>query len=129
MSWISTYGLRAAFVLGMGCVGLPFWLQPYNRVNVPDALYGPGLLVVGVLALVMRARGIAGFWRTSNVMAATVPAAVMARVIVEGLADPTRHNLWPLAILIAAAVGYAAAIPGAVVGHLVWLLRTARAGR
>jgi len=104
-------------------VGIPFWTAPYSTLNVPDALYGPGLAVVFGLALLLRAAGITSLARSWNVMAVTVPAAVMARVVVEGSLDPTRHNLWPLVVLIAALVGYFSAGPGAGIGHLIRRLR------
>lgn len=128
MTWVKSYGLKAAFVIGVLSIGMPFWLMPYNKINVPDALYGPGLVIVFVLALLLRAAGIATFLRTWNVMAATIPSAVMARVIVECLMDPTKHNLWPLVILIAAAVGYLCTVPGVVIGHVICRMRQTHSG-
>lgn len=128
MPWVKSYGLKAAFVIGVLSIGIPFWLMPYNRINVPDALYGPGLVIVFILALLLRAAGITPFLRTLNVMAATVPSAAMARVIVEGLMDPTKHNLWPLVVLIAAVVGYLSSAPGVVIGHLICRLRQTHSG-
>jgi len=115
--------LRNAFLLALVSVGVPFWQIPYRAVNVPDALYGPGLGVVFLLALLLSASGRVGFGRTLNVMAAAVPAAVLVRVVVEGVLDPTRHNLWPLVMIIAAVVGYVAATPGALLGYLIGRLR------
>lgn len=129
MVWVKCYGLKAAFAIGVLSIGIPFWLMPYNKINVPDALYGPGLAIVFLLALLLRAAGITTFLRTLNVMAATVPAAVMARVIVEGfLMDPKKHNLWPLVIVIAAVVGYLTIAPGVVIGHVICRLRQTHSG-
>lgn len=110
--------LLGAFVLGFLFVGIPFWIIPYSRVTVPNDLLGIGMVVVFMLALLLRLSGSARFMATLNTMAMTMPAALMARVLVEGLMDPTRHNLWPLALAIAMAVGYATALPGTLVGHL-----------
>lgn len=125
MHWLIANRLKLAFLIGATSVGIPFWMVPYQKLNVPDALYGPGLAVVFLFALLLRATGTSAFWRTSHVMAAAVPVAVIVRVIVEVVIDPTRHNLWPLVLAIAAVVGYASAVPGAVVGHLVLRLRRA----
>ena len=61
-----------------------------------------------------------------NVIAASVPAAVVVRIIVEGIMDPTKHNLWPLVVIISAMVGYAVTAPGAILGHLLGRLRSSQ---
>jgi hypothetical protein len=43
----------------------------------------------------------------------------MARVIVETSQDPTSHNLWPLELIIAAAVGLVFALAGSLAGGLL----------
>lgn len=114
--------LTGAFMLGLLFVGLPLWLTPYSQVNVPDSLLGIGTAVVLVLSFLLRFSGIASFTRSLNVMAMTLPTALMLRVIVEGLMDPTKHNLWPLTLVIAVAMGYLTALPGAGLAHLLrWL--------
>jgi hypothetical protein len=120
LTWIHSHRLKTAFIIGVFSVGIPFWLIPYSSLNVPDGLYGPGLAIIFILAVLLRAAGITTFFRTLNLMAATVPTAVMMRVIVEGLLDPTRHNLWPLVILIAFVIGYLCTVPGVVIGQLIF---------
>jgi hypothetical protein len=112
------YQTWAAFAVSFLAVGLPYWLIPYKSVNLPDALIAPGLLVVCAAALLLRALRIAPLWRTAAVIGAAVPAAVFARVVVEGLQDPTSHNLWPLEIVIAAALGFVWALAGAIIGTI-----------
>jgi hypothetical protein len=73
-------------------VGIPYCMIPYNKVNLPDALPGPGLLAV--------------------------VAAVFLRIVVEGTADPTSHNLWPFEVIIAVGLGFSIAFAGAVIGRL-----------
>lgn len=105
LDW-SKYWWQPGFALGFFAVGLPYWLMPYNTINLPDAVIGYGLLMV---------------------MGAAVPAAVMARVVVEGILDSTSHNLWPLEIIIAAVVGGAAGLAGTLLGSvLLWLSRKGR---
>jgi hypothetical protein len=52
-------------------------------------------------------------------MGASVPAAVMARVIYDGASDPTSHNLWPFEIILASGPGLVAGLAGALAGGLL----------
>ena len=74
-------------------------------------------MLFGGFMLAMLAVGIAGFaapawslwrWRGGWRMAAAVPAAIMAfvvlRIIIDTSRDPTSHNLWPFEILMAGAL-------------------------
>ena len=110
---------KPGFTLAFFTVGLPYWLIPYGKLNLPGALLGPGLVVV--LAAAALARGYSGksFLRSVAVMGSAVPAAVLARVIVDVVRDPTSHNLWPFEIVIAMLVGAAAAVAGALLGSLL----------
>jgi protein-S-isoprenylcysteine O-methyltransferase Ste14 len=105
-----------AFVLTFFAVGIPFWSIPYSKLNVPDGLYGFGLVVAFAAAAALCATMKTTFRRAWLVVGLAVPAALMARVIVEGILDPTRHNLWPLALMIAAGLGLIVSCAGAVVG-------------
>jgi hypothetical protein len=63
------------------------------------------------------------------VVAAAVPAAVFARAVVDGMRDPTSHNLWPFEVAIAWMVGLAGAVTGVLIGSVlrrVLGLRTSR---
>ncbi len=112
------YWLIAAFVAGFFAVGYPFWQIPYNKVSLPNTLYGPGLIVVGLAAAMARALGRARLLSVIFVVGAAVPVAVIARVAVETTKDPTSHNLWPFEVVIAAFVGVACSLAGALVGSL-----------
>ncbi len=70
--------LRIAFLASFFIVGAPFWLIPYNKVNLPNALYGAGLVVVAIAAMWLRSYGIAPFWRVVRIMTASVPTSVFA---------------------------------------------------
>ncbi len=110
----------------IGCflvVGVPYWLMPYNKVNLPSALIGPGLLAVALAAMMLRLSGVTSLWIAGGAMGASVPAAVLARVIVEVAQNPTRHNLWPFEIIIALVVGFGCALGGAIAGALLAKLR------
>ncbi|MGH7870970.1 MAG: hypothetical protein ACREQO_01990 [Candidatus Binatia bacterium] len=109
----------AAFVITFFAVGLPYWQIPYSKVSLPDTLYGPGLLVVGMLAFAARAFGKARILTVILLVGAAIPAAVLSRVAVETANDPTSHNLWPLELVIAALVGTVSSSAGALVGSLL----------
>jgi hypothetical protein len=119
--------LLAGFLAGFLAVGIPYWVIPYKSLNLPDALFDFGIFVVGLAALALRAWTIASFWKTTVVVGASAPAAVLGRVFVEGMVDPTSHNLWPFEVVIALGIGFAAALTGAVIGSLVARLRASGA--
>lgn len=106
------------FVLGVLSAGIPYWLIPYHKVNLPDGVWGPQLLIVGAVTLVAFMLRTRPFWKTLWVFAGIVPCAVMLRVIVEGVMDPTSHNLWPFEIIIAFGVGLVGVVPGALIGQM-----------
>lgn len=117
--------LLIAFAIAFIGVGFRYWQLAYSQVSLPDTLYGPGLAAVFVVALMVRAFGLARFWLGWLLIAAAVPAAVMARIAFETASDPTSHNLWPFEVVIAAGVGLFAALGGALLGSLL-LLRSSR---
>ena len=96
--------------------GLPFWQIPYSSVTVPNSFFGFGVVVVFAGAAVLGFR--LGVAKGVMVGAAVFPAVLMARVLVEGIMEPTRHNLWPLALIIAMVLGLIVAGLGAAVGRL-----------
>ena len=120
--------LLIGFLIAFVAVGFAHWQLPYDKVSLPNSLYGPGLVAVGVIALMLRAFGVGRFLTIWWLIAATVPAAVMARVVVETSRDPTSHNLWPLEILIALAVGLVCSLIGTAIGSLL-LMRSSKRPR
>ena len=117
--------LLIAFLIAFIGVGFRYWQVPYPKLSLPDSLYGPGLVAVGVVALMARAFGLARFWKVWLLIAASVPLAVLARVIVETSRDPASHNLWPFEIAIAAGLGLAFALVGTLLGSR-FLLRSSK---
>ena len=120
--------LLIGFLIAFVAVGFAHWQLPYDKVSLPNSLYGPGLVAVGLIALMLRAFGVGRFLTVWLLIAATVPAAVMARVVVDTTRDPTSHNLWPLEILIALAVGLACSLVGAALGSLLLMRSSKRPG-
>jgi hypothetical protein len=108
-----------AFLLTFVAVGVPYWVIPYHKINLPDALLTPGLSLAFLTTLVLRSYGGARFWTVTMTIAAAVPAVVFVRVIVDCAHDPTAHNLWPFEIIIALLIGFVCALAGALVGTVV----------
>lgn len=121
--------LPMAFLVSALAVGVPYWLIPYNKVNLPSALIGPGLFVVMAAALLVRLpRSATGFWKSTAAIGLAVPVPVLARVVWDGVNDPTSHNLWPIEIVIALVLGMACAVAGAVAGSLLSTLASRHMG-
>ena len=110
--------LLIAFLASALAVGRSYWAVPYSGVSLPGSLMVPGLLIVVISACLLAAYGVARFRTVFLIHAASVPAVVFLRIVMDGLADPTLHNLWPLEILIASGVGLSVALPGTVAGIL-----------
>lgn len=111
--------LLIAFLIAFIGVGFRYWQLPYAQASLPDSLYGPGLVAIAVIALMARAFGLARFWKVWLLIAAAVPAAVLVRIAVETAADAATHNLWPLEIAIAAALGLGCSLVGSLLGSLL----------
>ena len=117
--------LLIGFFIAFVAVGFAHWQLPYDKVSLPNSLCGPGLVAVGLIAMMLRAFGVGRFLTVWWLIAATVPAAVMARVVVDTARDSTSHNLWPLEILIALAVGLGCSLVGTALGSLL-LMRSSK---
>ena len=106
--------LAVAFMSAFLAVGVPYWQIPYAQVSLPGTLVGWSLVIVAAVAAVMRLGCRASFVRALFGAGLAVPAAVMARVIVEASQDPTSHNLWPFEVVIAGLLGMGVALLGGV---------------
>lgn len=115
-------GLKAAAVvlLGVAAAGLVLWPVPYDQMEMTARGFVGRWLIAGTVAglaaqLLLR--------RPANVTAGLIAVgyilAVMARVVVETVADPTDHNLWPFELIIAGGVGLLGGGIGALLGSLV----------
>lgn len=113
------------FAIALIGVGFTYWQLPYANLELPHALLGPGLVAVGVVAMLMRAFGTGRFMNIWLLVAASVPLAVAVRVIIDTARDATSHNLWPLELLIAASLGLSASLAGTAIGSL-FLLRSSK---
>lgn len=44
--------------------------------------------------------------------------ATIIKIIIDGVSDPTSHNLWPFEIILLAVIGFASAFIGAGIGFM-----------
>lgn len=107
-----------AFLLCFFIVGVPFWNIPYANVSLPNSFFGIGVTVVFTTSVLLSLVFRFSFRRSTAVPALAFPAALMARVVVEATIEPSRHNLWPLALIIAVLMGFVVAGAGALLGWL-----------
>ena len=106
----------AAFFVAFFVVGIPYWRIAYQDAQLPDVLLHVPLLAVVIAAFVVRRFAGAGFMNATSLAGASVPCAVMARVLVETSSDATTHNLWPIEVVLAIGVGLIASGTGALLG-------------
>jgi hypothetical protein len=117
--WIPAFGFSVSAL----AVGVPYFLIPYRELNLPSALYGPGLCVLVATAALTLACGATNFWKNVAIIGAAVPAVISLRVAVETAADPTSHNLWPFEIIIGSIVSALCAFAGSLIGCIISKLR------
>lgn len=108
--------LALAFFGSFFVVGASYWPIPYAQISLPNAVWGLPLVVVAALAALPSVLSSARFWPSALIVGASVPAAVLARVIYDTSSNPSSHNLWPLEIILATGPGLLAGVAGALVG-------------
>lgn len=106
------------FSVALLAAGIPWWTAPYNRFSLSHPL-----AILGCLALVCIAAWTAGWTplglrRGGLTVGGAVPVAVMVRVLVETVKDPTSHNLWPFEVVFAALFGFGLAYAAGLLGLL-----------
>jgi hypothetical protein len=105
-------------------VGFKYWRLPDDGIGLPQALYGPGLVAVAVVALLLRAFGTGRFANVWLPVASSVPLAVLLRIAVDGVRGKP-HLLWLTEIAIALVIGLAVSLLGTAIGSL-FLLRSSQ---
>jgi hypothetical protein len=58
-TWIPALG----FMVSALAAGVPYFLIPYSELNLPDALYGPGLCMLVATAALTVGCGATTFWK------------------------------------------------------------------
>jgi hypothetical protein len=122
-------GLRTALLFGAAFVvaAALYWPAFERKINLPQAIYGLPLWLTGAVAVIDGVMSRRPFARSLWLAAAVLPAAVFARVVYDGMRDPTSHNLWPFEIAYTLWFSVPVAAVGAAVGWL--LLKLLRAGK
>ena len=109
-----------AFLVACLACGLPLWPIPYAQVSMPGNPAATTWLMAGSLAGLLAALLHPRRWRLPiGLTGAGFVAAVVSRVAVETLRDPTSHNLWPFEVVIAGGIGLMAGLLGTSLAHLV----------
>jgi hypothetical protein len=119
--------LPIAFLIALVGVGFHYWQAPPAQAALPGAIQIAGLAAVAVVAMLARAFGVAVFWKVWLVVAASVPAAVLLRVLLDA-SRASVSGAWPRDLLMAAALGLGCALLGTAVGSLL-LTRSSRRPR
>jgi hypothetical protein len=112
------------FLIAFVGVGFPYWQLAPELAGLPRALYGPGLVAVGVVAMLLRAFGTGRFllWL---LIAMAVPAAVLVRLGLNALRGMEGPGLAIADVAVGLVLGLATAFIGMLVGSL-FLLRSSR---
>lgn len=114
------------FAIALIGVGFKYWQLPHAQASqLPGALLGPGLVAVGVVAMMLRAFGTARFWKVWLLAAAAVPAAVLVRMFVDTQPVGSAHHSGLGELAVATGLGLVAALLGTAIGSL-FLLRSSR---
>lgn len=113
------------FLIALVGVGFPYWQLPAELAGLPRALYGPGLVAVGVIAMLLRAFGTGRFLTLWLLIAAAVPAAVLIRLALDASRGVAGPGLAVADVVVGLGLGLGAALAGMLVGSL-FLLRSSR---
>ena len=120
--------IAGTLLLGLLAGGLPLWPIAYENLSLTSGGFVVTWICTGVLAA-----GIAGRFSTlprlsiSLFVACGFVAAVLARIIVDGMEDSTTHSYWPFEIVITIIVSTPSGLLGGYLGRRL-RERAARAG-
>jgi len=117
--------LALAFVASFLVVGVPYWSIPLDQLQLPRDVWGLGLVASAAFAVVACVFGRVRAWAAGLAVAAAVPSAVLARVVLDIARDSSTHNLWPFEVALALGPGLLAGLAGALVSALVVHVRGA----
>ena len=113
------------FLIALVGVGFPYWQLAPEQAGLPRTLYGPGLVAVGVIAMLLRAFGTGRFLSLWLLIGAAVPVAVLVRIAVDAARGVTGPGAPVADVVVALGLGLAASLLGMLVGSL-FLLRSSR---
>ena len=113
------------FLIALVGVGFPYWQLPPELAGLPRALYGPGLVAVAAVAMLLRAFGTGRFITLWILIAFAVPAAVLVRIALDAARQLPPAGAPVADIVVAGVLGLGASMIGMLVGSL-FLLRSSR---
>lgn len=113
------------FLIALVGVGFPYWQLAPEQAGLPRALYGPGLVAVGVVAMLLRAFGTGRFLPLWLLTALAVPAAVLVRLALDAARGALHAGLPAADVMVGLGLGLAVALAGTLAGSL-FLLRSSR---
>ena len=111
--------LIGAFALCFFAGGTMWWRGSYQDYLDSGFSWRTLLLLAGVALILSWVIG-AGIVASAVAVGSAFPAVIMARVVLDGMEDPTSHNLWPFEVAMAFGLGMITTFPSATFG---WLLR------
>jgi hypothetical protein len=111
--------LLLAFCLSAFALGIPYWLIPYEQLTLPNGLFGIGIPVLAIAAMVLRWKFHEAMREAILIPALAAPAVVLMRIIVEVFLIADSHNLWPFELVIAGMLGIIVAGSGGLAGNLL----------
>ncbi len=110
--------LVAGFVVALLAVGAYWWPPSYSEIQVIPSWWVFALISVAA-AMIFASRDLRQSMMIGAGVAVGAMAAIIIRVIVDVVADPTSHNLWPFELVIASLFIVPSALLGAAVGVVV----------
>ena len=113
------------FLIAFVGVGFPYWQLPPELSGLPRSLYGPGLVAVGVIAMLLRAFGTGRFLTLWLLIALAVPSAVLVRLALDAARGVAGPGLAVADVVVGFGLGLGASLAGMLVGSL-FLLRSSR---
>ncbi len=104
----------AAIVVAL-LIGLMLWPPSYQELNesLPYLAFVVCSLIGGVI---FSARDFAPTLAGGFAAGCGGPLSYAVRIIIDTMADPTHHNLWPLAMIMVGAISIPSGIAGALAG-------------
>jgi hypothetical protein len=114
MRWLVSAFAICFFVGGVICWRGSY--QQYLETGFPWVLCG---LLAGTAAVLSWTAGVR-IAVSGLVVGSVFPAIILARIVLDGIHDPTGHNLWPFEVCLAFAFGMVMTFPAATLG---WWLR------
>jgi hypothetical protein len=111
--------LAGAFVFCFFAEGWIWWRGTYQEY-LQSGLPWEAIVLLAGAAFVLPSVCGAGIIPSAITIGCVFPAVIAVRVVLDGLQNPTDHNLWPFEVVFASVIGMGIAFPAAVIG---WLLR------